>query len=99
MSNVDVTPADIRDTTYMLRELYKMELAIHGERYAIHEDDQSHRKEMRRKADLLREEIENNVTTWRTTAGAHWTREELQHVEYSVQLIGTLRSLGQGDSA
>ncbi|ERS97682.1 uncharacterized protein SPSK_03386 [Sporothrix schenckii 1099-18] len=99
MSNVDVTPADIRDTTNMLRELYKMELAIHGERYAIHEDDQTRSREMRRKADLLREEIENNVTTWRTTVGARWTREELQHVEYSVQLIGTLRSLGQTESS
>ena len=98
MTNVDVTAADIRDTTYMLRQLYKMELFIHGERYAIHEDDQGQRREMRRKADLLREEIENNVSTWRMTSGAHWTREEQQHVEYSVQLIGTLRSLGQGDS-
>ncbi|CAK7201272.1 hypothetical protein SEUCBS139899_003975 [Sporothrix eucalyptigena] len=99
MTNVAVTATDIRDTTYMLRQLYKMELFIHGERYAIHEDDQSERREMRRKADLLREEIENNVNTWRMTGGANWTPEEKQHVEYSVQLIGTLRTLGQGDDA
>ena len=90
-----VTAEDIRETTYMLRQLYKMELQIYGERYAIHRDDKTRREEMRRKADLLREEIEDIVHTWSITDSAGWTSEELQHVQYSLNIISNLRTMGQ----
>ncbi|OAA57493.1 hypothetical protein SPI_07152 [Niveomyces insectorum RCEF 264] len=93
--NIDVTAADVRDATQMLRQLYKMELKIHGDRYAVHEDDQRQRRLQRYRADLLRREIEDSVNTWRRTTGASWTPEEIQHVEYSVQLIGSLKTLAQ----
>ena len=97
LTHVAVTAADIRDTTYMLRQLYKMELSIHGQRYAIHEEDLKARRETRRKADMLREEIENNVNTWSTTMGAKWTLEEEEHVAYSGILIGRLQTLAQDE--
>ncbi|EPE07981.1 hypothetical protein F503_00764 [Ophiostoma piceae UAMH 11346] len=90
-----VTAEDIRETTYMLRQLYKMELQIYGERYAIHRDDKTRREEMRRKVDLLREEIEDIVHTWSITDSAGWTSEELQHVQYSLNIISNLRTMGQ----
>ncbi len=92
---MNVSTADIRRATRLLRRWYELELEIHGLRKVKGEKDKAERAELRKRADAMIDEITDQVGVWQMTAGASWTYEEAELVQRCTELVPCLSKLGR----